>query len=291
MLKQTPTPAGRHLWGRAGVLVGAAVWLSLVGSPAVHAGDGGLLDDAAEVVDGVAGQAVEPVTQTAPSSVPPPVDQAVAPTVQPVVSSTATAAEETVEEAVEAAVEAVVRTAEQATEPVVRVIKPTTRPAAEPVAAADQVVKPAPAPVAPHDPVTGAPNGSGDVSHHGGAADVTAGVQDEQHPGHAADRAQVTDLAPRAEARPGIDLPRPDGGDDPRPDPELWERTLALMEMWAGQNAPSAVSAGLPGHEATGPPTLEASAMRHLLLGLLLGVLLGAMLGLLSLVLTRRRPA
>lgn len=288
MLKQTPTPAaGRHLWGRAGVLVGAAVWLSLVVTPAAHAGDGGLLDDPVEVLDGVAGQVVEPVTPTAPSSVPPPVDQAVAPTVQPVVSPTATAAEETVEEAVEA----VVRTAEQAAEPVVRVIKPTTRPAAEPVAAAGQVVKPAPAPVAPHDPVTGAPNGSGDVSHHGGAADVTAGVQDERHPGHAADRAQVTDLAPRAEARPGIDLPRPDGGDDPRPDPELWERTLALMEMWAGQNAPSAVSAGLPGHEATGPPTLEASAMRHLLLGLLLGVLLGAMLGLLSLVLTQRRLA
>lgn len=287
MLKQTPTPAGRHLWGRAGVLVGAAVWLSLVGSPAAHAGDGGLLDDAAEVVDGVAGQAVEPVTQTAPSSVPPPVDQAVAPTVQPVVSPTATAAEETVEEAVEA----VVRTAEQAAEPVVRVIKPTTRPAAEPEAAAGQVVKPAPVPVAPHDPVTGAPNGSGDVSHHGGAGDLTAGVQDEQHPGPAADRAQVTDLAPRAEARPGIHLSRPDGGDDPRPDPELWERTLALMEMWAGQNTPSAVSAGLPGHEATGPPTLEASAMRHLLLGLLLGVALGAMVGLLSLVLTRQRPA
>jgi hypothetical protein len=63
------------------------------------------------------------------------------------------------------------------------------------------------------------------------------------------------------------------------------------MEMWAGQNAPNAVSAGLPGHEATGPPTLEASAMRHLLLGLLLGGALGAMVGLLSLVLTRQRPA
>lgn len=280
MLKQMASPAFRHSSGLAGVLAGATVWLLFLGSPAAHAGDGGLLDDATQVVEGATEQVVEPVADAVQSPVPPLVEQAAEPVVQQAVVPTAPEPEKTVK--------ATVRAAEQTVEPVVEVITSTTRSAGERVEAVDRVLESAAAP-APQRPVSGAPAGSVDAQEQGGGEHVAAGTQgpgDEQHPQPAADRTDLPDLAPRAVARPSIDPPHSDD-DDPSPDRELWALTEALMRMWAGEYGPGAVNAGLAGHGETGPRTPETSAVVPLLLGLLLGLLLCF----LSLVLARRRLA
>jgi hypothetical protein len=88
----------RHRTGRWTVLAGAVLVMSLSPSPAVHAGDGGLLDDVTEVAGTVTDPVVEPVVE-AVQTVVPPVEQAVEPVVEDVVQPTVSEVEHAVDAA------------------------------------------------------------------------------------------------------------------------------------------------------------------------------------------------
>lgn len=275
MTNQTvPQAVGRSL-GRGAVLAAAVTALSLSGGPAAHADDGGLLDGGTQIVGEAGEQVVEPVVQTVEPVVPPPVQQPVEAAVEQVVAPAVAEAEQTVE--------ATVRVVEQAAEPVVAAVEPVTPAPAEPTLAA--VPGGAQAPAAPRAPVLGGPSTGGiaDQSVPAGAPHVTAqrtssGGQDRSD---AAAGTDLVDLAPRAMARPTILVQDPEPN-DPSEDERIRALTNALMHMWAGEEAPGAVDAGLAGREAT---DLLARAAPSGPITLLLGLLLGS----LSLVLARRR--
>lgn len=235
MINQRVSPGTSRLLGRAGVLVGAALWFSLSSSPASHADEDGLLAEAAHIVEAAPGLAVEPVV-------------------------------EAVEPAAPQAVEPAAPAAEQAVQPVVRVVEPVARQTVE---SAVKVVTSAPAPVASQVPIIGSSNGSHTValSNQIAAQHVNAGVKataDKQRQRETADRAYPIDLAPRAmgESR----MLRHFGSDDEQgTDEALWTLTNALMHLWAGDQVPGAINAGLAGGVASAGTPWTAP----LLLGLL----------------------
>ncbi|HYH74271.1 MAG TPA: hypothetical protein VD764_13720 [Nocardioides sp.] len=224
----------------------------------------------------------EPVAQAVQSAVPQPVQQVVEPAVSQVVEPVVSHAEQTVEATVkntEQAVEAAVKNAEKAVQPVSDVIKPELRRPEEPVEqpqaqpqTADRVVRSAPVPGAPQEPVAGDATSShvNDESGHEGAQPVTA-VAREPGEGRRSSgpalRNHITDQAPRGTTET-VAPHQIDEREDLSAE-ALWNLTNALMHMWAGDNTPGSVNAGLPG-DGTGARAQGTFSMAGRLLGLLM---------------------
>ncbi|MFC7727363.1 hypothetical protein ACFQW6_19805 [Nocardioides sp. GCM10028917] len=278
---QTDSPVVRAWLGRAAALAGATLLMSLSAGPGAHADDG-LLGDVTEVAGAVTQPVAEPVAQTVQSAVPQPVQQVVEPAVSQVMQPVVSHAEQTVEATVkstEQTVEAAVKDAEQAVQPVSEVIKPEVRRAEEPVEqpqaqpqTADRVVRSAPAPAASQEAVTGDATSShvDDESGHKGAKPVSAATREpgnKRRSSAATLREHVTDQAPRGTT--GTVAPQQSDEREDLSAEALWNLTNALMHMWAGDNTPGSVDAGVPG-DGTGARAQGTSSMGGRLLGLLM---------------------
>jgi hypothetical protein len=170
------------------------------------------------------------------------VQEAVEPAVSQVVEPVVSRAEQTVT--------AAVKNPEQATQPVAEVVKPEVRRAEEPVQEPEAEAAVRVVTAAPQAPVANGPTGSHavDASGHKGTRPVNAATRE-----------------PRDDRRPSAAAHRADQ--------ELWSLTNALMQMWARDNVPGSVNAGLPGDAGISARALGTLPMAPLLLGLLMGCL------------------